>query len=87
MGRLRAGPKPEDVEFVRRALAERGGSRVPNNFTPTAPAYDPAAGQRRGRMPQHHVRNPQVRCRRGREGSERTEGIEGPQTGALAESR
>ncbi len=83
MGRLRAGPKPEDVDFVRRALAERGGSQVPSNFTPTAPAYDPAAGQRRGRMPQHHVRNPQVRrwrCRR----SDRAEGVLDPQAGALA---
>ncbi|GLC41533.1 hypothetical protein PLESTB_001000700 [Pleodorina starrii] len=60
MGALRAGPRPEDVEFVRQVLAARGTSRVPDNFAVTAEPYNPASGQRRGRMPQRHVRNPQT---------------------------
>ncbi|KXZ49477.1 hypothetical protein GPECTOR_21g703 [Gonium pectorale] len=62
MGSLRTGPRPEDVQFVRRALAERGTSRIPDNFAATAAPYDPVAqaGQRKGRMPQRHERNPQT---------------------------
>ncbi len=61
MGQLRSGPRPADLDFVRQALAARGGAAIPHNFAVTAPPYDPAAGQRKGRMPQRHERNPQVR--------------------------
>ncbi|GLI69873.1 hypothetical protein VaNZ11_014590 [Volvox africanus] len=60
MGGLRSGPQPEDVVFVRQTLAARGTSRVPDNFVVTAESYNPALGQRHGRMPQRHQRNPQT---------------------------
>ncbi|PNW87402.1 hypothetical protein CHLRE_02g146950v5 [Chlamydomonas reinhardtii] len=60
MGQLRSGPRPADLEYVQQALAARGGATIPHNFTVTAPPYDPAAGQRKGRMPQRHERNPQT---------------------------
>jgi hypothetical protein len=61
MGGSRAGPAPEDVAFVQALLEERGTHRIPHNFVPTAPAYDPSKGPRqRGHMPAQHVRNPQV---------------------------
>jgi hypothetical protein len=44
---------------VGEALAARGGPEVPHNFMPTAPGHD--GRQRRGVMPTHAVRNPQVR--------------------------
>ena len=59
MGALRRGPNPEDVQYVREALAAKGGPEVPHNFMPTAPGHD--GRQRRGVMPTHAVRNPQVR--------------------------
>ena len=40
-------------------LAARGGPTIPQNFAPTAPAYDPA-GPQRGRMPQRLLTNPQT---------------------------
>ena len=58
MGALRSGPAPEDVEYVRGALAARGGPAVPLNFAPTAPGHD--GRQRRGSMPQRGERNSQV---------------------------
>jgi hypothetical protein len=62
MGGARLGAAPGDVAFVQAKLQERGSARIPNNFTPTAPAYDPSKGPRqRGTMPTEHVRNPQVR--------------------------
>eukprot|EP00198_Chlamydomonas_reinhardtii_P005678 XP_001695014.1 RNA lariat debranching enzyme [Chlamydomonas reinhardtii] len=64
MGQLRSGPRPADLEYVQQALAARGGATIPHNFTVTAPPYDPAAGQRKGRMPQRHERNPQASARR-----------------------
>ncbi|GFR48380.1 hypothetical protein Agub_g10272, partial [Astrephomene gubernaculifera] len=62
MGMLRSGPRPEDVEFVRQVFAARGSTRIPDNFTATAQPYDPQRqqGQRKGRMPQRHERNPQT---------------------------
>ena len=59
MGALRSGPAPQDLEYVRGALAARGGPAVPLNFVPTAPGHD--GRQRRGSMPQRAERNPQVR--------------------------
>ncbi len=41
MGGARSGAPAADLEFVRAALAARGGSRIPDNFTPTAPGFDP----------------------------------------------
>ncbi|GIL81793.1 hypothetical protein Vretimale_1395 [Volvox reticuliferus] len=60
MGGQRSGPRPEDLEFVQQTLAARGTSRVPDNFVITAEPYNPALGQRQGRMPQRHQRNPQT---------------------------
>jgi hypothetical protein len=45
-GHLRTGPKPEDLERVRRALEARGGARIPENFAPTATAHQEPAGMR-----------------------------------------
>ncbi len=59
MGALRRGPSAEDAQYVRDALAARGGAQVPQNFTPTAPGHD--GRQRHGVMPTRAVRNPQVR--------------------------
>ncbi|WIA35356.1 hypothetical protein OEZ86_003807 [Tetradesmus obliquus] len=56
----RTGPKPEDVAFVEQLLQQRGSSSIPNNFAPTAPAYNPAAGRARGNMPRADLRNPQT---------------------------
>ncbi|KAL4420156.1 hypothetical protein ABPG77_008292 [Micractinium sp. CCAP 211/92] len=55
-------PSAAEVAEVERLLAERnGGTAVPRNFAPTAPAYDPASPQARmGRMPQRAERNPQT---------------------------
>ncbi len=64
MGGQRAGPTPEDVAFVQAALRQRGTARIPDNFVPTVKPYDPRSGQRRGQMPQRHMRNPQVTIRR-----------------------
>ena len=61
-GALRAGPSAADRERVARAVARRGGPAVPHNFAPTAPGHD--GKQRRGAMPQHAERNPQVACPR-----------------------
>ncbi|BDA50256.1 Lariat debranching enzyme [Coccomyxa sp. Obi] len=58
MGALRRGPNPEDVQYVREAVAARGGPEVPQNFTPTVPGHDGRA--RRGVMPSQPVRNPQT---------------------------
>ncbi len=58
MGALRRGPNPEDVLYVREAMAARGGPEVPRNFAPTAPGHD--GRTRRGVMPTRPVRNPQV---------------------------
>ena len=58
MGASRAGPGEQDVQYMRQALAARGGPQVPHNFTPTAPGHDGVA--RRGRMPQSSPRSPQV---------------------------
>lgn len=60
MGALRGGASPEDLEYVRSALAARGGPEVPQNFAATAPGHD--GRQRRGVMPTTAARNPQVRC-------------------------
>eukprot|EP00877_Chromochloris_zofingiensis_P005555 jgi/Chrzof1/14/Cz01g00150.t1 len=56
-----AGVLPEDLAFVRGAL-ERHGSRIPDNFQPTAPAYNPGAGPKRyrGAMPKQAYQNPQT---------------------------
>ena len=59
MGALREGPSEGDLQYVRQALAARGGPQVPHNFTQTAPGHDGVT--RRGRMPQSSPRNPQVR--------------------------
>jgi hypothetical protein len=59
MGALREGPSEGDLQYVRQALAARGGPQVPHNFTRTAPGHDGVT--RRGRMPQSSPRNPQVR--------------------------
>lgn len=59
MGALRRGPNLEDVQYVREAVAARGGPEVPQNFAPTAPGHDGRA--RRGVMPSRPVRNPQVK--------------------------
>lgn len=55
-------PTAEQMAEVRRLLEERnsGGLAMPNNFTPTVPAFDPSNPQMRtGNMPQHAQRNPQ----------------------------
>lgn len=57
---LHPGPSAEDVAFVAEALQKRGGSTIPNNFAPTAPAYNPQSSARRGNMPQADLRNPQT---------------------------
>ena len=41
MGGARAGAAPEDLAFVQRLLAERGGPAVPLNFQRTVPGYNP----------------------------------------------
>ncbi|KAF6255577.1 lariat debranching enzyme, C-terminal domain-containing protein [Scenedesmus sp. NREL 46B-D3] len=56
----RSGPKPADLAFVQQLLQQRGSSSIPANFAPTAPAYDPAAGRKRGNMPSSSFRNPQT---------------------------
>ena len=61
MGALREGPSEGDLQYVRQALAARGGPQVPHNFTQTAPGHDGVP--RRGRMPQSSPRNPQVRTK------------------------
>ena len=61
MGALRDGPSEGDLQYVRQALAARGGAQVPQNFTQTAPGHDGVT--RRGRMPQSSPRNPQVRTK------------------------
>ncbi|CAL8465238.1 g4773 [Coccomyxa elongata] len=58
MGALRRGPNPEDVRYVREAVAARGGPEVPQNFAPTAPGHD--GRMRRGVMPSRPVHNPQT---------------------------
>lgn len=58
MGASRGGPGEGDVQYVRQALAARGGPQVPHNFAQTAPGHDGTA--RRGRMPQSSPRSPQV---------------------------
>ncbi len=58
MGALREGPSEGDLQYVRQAVAARGGPQVPHNFTPTAPGHDGVT--HRGRMPQGSPRNPQV---------------------------
>lgn len=45
---------------MRAALDAAGGDAIPHNFVPTAPAYDPRSGQRRGSMPRSSPRNPQT---------------------------
>ncbi len=59
MGASRNGPSEEDAQYVRQALAARGGPQVPHNFAQTAPGHDGSA--RRGRMPQNSPRSPQVK--------------------------
>ncbi|CAL5222243.1 g4577 [Coccomyxa viridis] len=58
MGASRNGPSEEDAQYVRQALAARGGPQVPHNFAQTAPGHDGSA--RRGRMPQNSPRSPQT---------------------------
>lgn len=41
MGGARHGASAADMDFVRAALAARGGPRIPANFVPTAQGYDP----------------------------------------------
>ena len=40
MGGARGGPAPEDVAFVAKVLADRGGPAIPLNFQHTAPGYN-----------------------------------------------
>ena len=56
----RAGPPQEDLEFVRAALAARGGAAVPANFAQTAPPHDPSGARRRASQPAGVPRNPQT---------------------------
>ena len=58
---MREGPSEGDLQYVRQALAARGGPQVPHNFTQTVPGHDGIT--RRGRMPQSSPRNPQVRTK------------------------
>ncbi|GAB4818925.1 hypothetical protein N2152v2_005971 [Parachlorella kessleri] len=49
------------LEDIRQRLQQQGGPRVPDNFVPTAPAYDPANPRmQRGSMPTELPRNPQT---------------------------
>jgi len=41
MGGARHAASAADTDFVRAALAARGGPRIPANFVPTAQGYDP----------------------------------------------
>jgi len=45
---------------VTEALQKRGGSTIPKNFAPTAPAYDPQSKAKRGNMPRVDLQNPQT---------------------------
>lgn len=62
-GGLRKGADPASVQHVQRILQERGSASIPNNFMPTATAYDVKDGRRKGKMPTQHARNPQVGLR------------------------
>lgn len=44
------------------ALEAAGGAAIPQNFSITAPPYDPRAGRRRGSMPQALHPNPQTQA-------------------------
>lgn len=55
-----AGASPEDIAFVTEALQKRGGNTIPQNFAPTAPAYDPQSKAKRGNMPREDLQNPQT---------------------------
>lgn len=57
-----AGVAPQDMQAVRELLAAQpGGARVPNNFSPTAPAHAAGVPERmQGTMPRAAVRNPQT---------------------------
>ena len=59
MGGQVRGTTTEQARAMKDLLAARGGPTIPQNFAPTAPAYDPARPQR-GRMPQRLLRNPQT---------------------------
>lgn len=52
MGGARAGAAAQDLAFVQRVLAERGGPAVPLNFQRTVPGYNP-----------HDPQMQRVRCR------------------------
>ena len=58
MGASRGGASKQDAQYVRQALAARGGPQVPHNFAQTAPGHDGTA--RKGRMPQSSPRSSQV---------------------------
>jgi hypothetical protein len=55
-----AGPKAEDVAYVKEVLEKRGIADIPSNFVATAPAYSPASGRKRGSIPSSIPRNPQT---------------------------
>lgn len=58
MGGFRGEVTDEGLAWVRTALQNAGGGKIPGNFEQTAPLHN--ARQQRGNMPQKALRNPQT---------------------------